>query len=132
MKAFDKSEFEAYGAEVKERWGDTFAYAEHVEKTGDYSKEKWGSLAADMDAIFAEFSRCMENGAAAGEGEAQALVKKLQAHITENYYGCTDEILAGLGQLYTADERFRNNIDRHACGTAAFVSEAIRIYCRKN
>lgn len=36
-----------------------------------------------------------------------------------------DQILAGLGQMYVADDRFRNNIDRHAEDTAAFICEAI-------
>ena len=54
-----------------------------------------------------------------------------QRYITENYYRCTIEILSGLGQMYVADERFRNNIDRHGDGTAAFVSEAIAAFCAK-
>ena len=47
------------------------------------------------------------------------------------YYHCTDEILAGLGQMYVADERFRNNIDKHGAGTAAFIREAIDNFCRQ-
>nr|MCR4718760.1 TipAS antibiotic-recognition domain-containing protein [Bacillota bacterium] len=54
-----------------------------------------------------------------------------QNHITENYYICTNEILSGLGQMYVADERFRNNIDKNADGTAAFICEAIKVYCHK-
>ena len=41
------------------------------------------------------------------------------------------EILAGLGQMYVADERFKSNIDKHATGTAAFISAAIEAYCGK-
>ncbi len=39
---------------------------------------------------------------------------------------CTNEILAGLGQLYVADERFRKNIDKHGEGTAAYASACIQ------
>ncbi len=63
--------------------------------------------------------------------EVQKLVKMLQSQITENYYLCTNEILAGLGQMYVADERFKNNIDKHADGTASFICEAITVYSRK-
>ena len=76
-------------------------------------------------AIFAEFASCKLNGAKTGSNEAQALVAKLQAHITANYYTCTDEILAGLGKMYVADERFKKNIDKYGEGTAEFASEAI-------
>ena len=58
-------------------------------------------------------------------------MKMLQDHISENYYLCTNQILAGLGQMYVADERFKSNIDKHADGTAEFICEAIEIYCRK-
>ena len=74
----------------------------------------------------------MQSGAEPSSAEAQALVKKLQNYITENYYTCTDEILKGLGQMYVADDRFKNNIDKYAIGTAEFVSIAICKYNENN
>ena len=82
-------------------------------------------------AIFAEFSSCKSSGASADSAETQAIVAKLQAHITANYYTCTDEILTGLGKMYVADERFKKNIDRYGEGTAEFTAEGIRIYVEK-
>ena len=131
MIAFDNSEFEKHKAEAKEKWGQTPAYKEHAEKTKHYSKDKWNNLAEGMNDILAEFAICVKNGEEPDSSEAQNLVKMLQSHITENYYLCTNEILACLGQMYVADDRFRNNIDKHADGTAAFICEAIEVYCRK-
>ena len=131
MKAFDNSEFEKHKDEVKEKWGKTDAYREHAQRTKNYSKQKWNDLAAGMDHIMAEFALCMRKDETPDSAVAQTLVKLLQNHITENYYLCTNEILAGLGQMYVADERFKNNIDKHADGTAAFICEAIEVYCRK-
>ena len=130
MTAFDNSEFEKYKAEAKEKWGTTDAYKEHAEKTKNYSKQKWNNLAEGMDHIMGAFAVCMKNGKMSDSEEAQNLVKMLQSHITENYYNCTKEILFGLGQMYVADERFQNNIDRHADGTAAYVREAITRYSK--
>ena len=130
MKAFDNSKFEQYKAEAKEKWGQTPAYKEYDTRTKDYSKSKWNDLAQGMDRIMAEFAACMKKGDTPDSAEAQTLVEALQSHITQNYYLCTKEILAGLGQMYVADERFRNNIDKHGDGTAAFVCEAIGVYCR--
>jgi hypothetical protein len=127
----DHSAWEAYKAEVQEKWGKTGAYKEHAEKTKNYSNGKWNDLAGGMDRIMAEFALCLKKGEAPDSAEAQNLVKMLQNHITENYYLCTNEILAGLGQMYMADERFKNNIDKHGDGTAAFISEAIAVYCCK-
>ena len=131
MKAFDNSEFEKHKAEAREKWGKTDAYKEHAQRTKNYSKQKWDDLAEGMDHIMAAFALCMRKNETPDHAEAQDLVKMLQDHITGNYYHCTNEILAGLGQMYVADERFKNNIDRHADGTAAFICEAIEIYCRK-
>ena len=117
--------------ETRERWGDTSAYREHEQKAKNYTKEKWAEANDGMMAIFAEFAACKQRGASAGSAEAQALVAKLQAHITANYYTCTDEILAGLGKMYVADERFKKNIDKYGDGTAEFASDAIEAYCRK-
>ena len=82
-------------------------------------------------AIFAEFAACKQSGVEVDTNEAQELVAKLQTHITANYYTCTDEILAGLGKMYVADERFKKNIDKYGEGTAEFAADAIEVYCRK-
>ena len=117
--------------EARSRWGNTAAFREHEQKTKNYSKEKWAAANDGLMAIFAEFAACKNSGASADSDEAQALVAKLQAHITANYYTCTDEILAGLGKMYVADERFRKNIDKYGEGTAEFAAEGIRIYVEK-
>ena len=111
--------------ETRTRWGDTSAYSEHEQKTKNYTKEKWAEANDGLMAIFAEFAACKESGASADSSEAQALVAKLQAHITANYYTCTNEILFGLGKMYVADERFKKNIDKYGEGTAEFVTLAI-------
>ena len=117
-----------YHTEACERYGGTAAYREHEQKTKNYTKAKWAEANDGLMAIFAEFAVCKNSGASANSAEAQALVAKLQAHITANYYTCTDEILAGLGKMYVADERFKKNIDKYGEGTAEFASEGIRIY----
>ena len=117
-----------YENEARERYSGTAAYREHEQKTKNYTKEKWAEANDGMMAIFSEFAACKGSGASADSDEAQALVAKLQAHITANYYTCTDEILAGLGKMYVADERFKNNIDKYGEETAEFAAEGIRIY----
>ena len=117
-----------YENEASELYGGTAAYREHAEKTKNYTKEKWAEANDGLMAIFAELAVRKDSGMCADSVEAQALVAKLQAHITANYYTCTDEILAGLGKMYVADERFKKNIDKYGEGTAEFAAEGIRIY----
>ncbi len=133
MIAFNNSDYETarkqYEVEVKQRWGETEAYKEHAEKTADYSKDKRQEVNDGLMVIFTKFAERKKNGNTADSNEAQSLVKELQDYITENYYTCTKEILAGLGQMYVADERFKQSIDKNGEGTAEFVSKAIEIYC---
>ena len=119
-----------YETEARERYGNTAAYHEHEQKTKNYTKEKWAEANDGLMAIFAEFAACKQNGTKADSNEAQALVAKLQAHITENYYTCTNEILSGLGKMYIADERFKKNIDKYGDGTAEFAADAIAVYTK--
>ena len=114
-----------YKIEVRSRWGNTDACREHEQKTKNYTKEKWAEANDGLMAIFAEFAALKDSGASADSAEVQALVAKLQAHITAYYYNCTDEILAYLGKMYVADERFKKNIDKYGDGTAEFAADAI-------
>ena len=120
-----------YNNEVKERWSKTQAYAEFSAKTKDYSKERFADINTGLEYIFCDFAALMQSGVEPDSPEAQALVNKLQGYITEHYYTCTVEILAGLGQMYVADERFKENIDKYADGTAKFVSKAIEMYTKR-
>ena len=117
--------------EVRSRWGNTDAYREHEKKTKNYTKEKWAEVNEGLMAIFAEFAECKNKRFSVNSPEVQSLVVKLQDFITKNYYTCTDEILAGLGQMYVCDERFKKNIDKYGDGTAEFVLKAIAIYCKR-
>ena len=122
MSAFDNSKFESYKEEAKAKWGKTEAYREYEQRgsrdTGD-----------GLMAVFAELGKVRQLDPSASE--VQELVKNLQDFITANYYTCTKQILQGLGQMYAADPRFKENIDRAGgTGTAEFAARAIEIYCR--
>lgn len=134
MTAFDNNDYEIarkqFEAEAKERWGETVAYKEQAKKTANYSKDKWQEVNNGLMTVLAKFAECRQKGNSADSAEAQALVKELQTYITENFYTCSNEILAGLGLMYVSDERFKTGIDKNGDGTAEFVSKAIEVYCR--
>lgn len=119
----------SYEEEIKEKWGNTEAYKEYEQRMANCSKDRWQEITDGLLVIFQKFSACKQNGSAPDSAEAQSLIKELQDYISENYYTCTKQILKGLGQMYTADERFKNNIDKSGKGTAEFTSRAIEIYC---
>ncbi len=133
MKVFDSIQYdsqrEEYAKEARERWGHTDAYRESERRSAAYSADEQSRITDDMNNLMAEFAGCMQSGESADGEKAQELVHRWQSFISEHYYRCTDEILAGLAQMYTADERFRGNIDSHGEGTAQFMADAIGAYC---
>lgn len=131
FKEFDMKDIEVakekYAEEVKTRWGQSDAYKESQEKTAKYSKEDWAKISQEMDDLLKAFSEKVD--CEASDPAVQGLVKKWQAFITSYYYECSDDILAGLGQMYGADERFIQNMDKFKMGTAMLISQAIEVYC---
>lgn len=132
FRAFDKTTIEntkqAYADEARKRWGDTAAYAECEQKNKGLSEEARQMVTDEGNEIIQAFS-VIRTQAPDGE-EARALVQRWRDHITARYYRCSAEILAGLGQMYAADERFTTSIDRFGEGTAAFMAKAIEAYCQ--
>jgi len=122
FQAFDKAEQEQYAEEVKARWGKTEAYKEYEHRGSRNGGEALMALFADLGKL---------RQLPPESPEVQAGVKAIQDHITANYYTCTKEIFAGLGQMYVQDERFRKNIDAAGgAGTAEFAAKAIELYCK--
>jgi len=130
FSAFDKKKMEEYTKKAKEQWGHTEAYQEYEEKAKGMTDEKQNDVTTRFMQVFAEFGKMKDKDAASDEAQTQ--VKKLQDFITEHYYTCSKEILAGLGKMYAAGGEFTENIDKFGGeGTAVFVAKAIEEYCGK-
>ena len=128
--AFDKDLETAYAAEAKARWGKTEAYRAYEEKAKGRTGGEQQILTDRMAEIFRAFG--VMRGRDPASDAVQEKVKDLQSFLSENYYPCSDEMLLGLGQMYTADERFTATIDGAGGeGTAGFVRLAIEAYCNK-
>lgn len=119
-----------YEAEAKEKWGNTEVYKEFESKTAEYTEVDFANYAEGLNTVFAKFAECKGSGCTPDSAEAQTLVRELQEFITRNFYTCTDEILKGLGAMYIADQRFKENINKNGSGTAEFVGKAIEFYCK--
>lgn len=120
FSVFDKTEIEDYANETKQKWGHTDAYKEYEQRHSDFAENT-----DEFMRMFAEIGKLKY--LAPDSKKVQALIRKLQNFITENYYTCTDEMLKQLGQMYIADERFKKNIDKAGgCATAEFVAKAIQ------
>ncbi|CBK74135.1 transcriptional regulator, MerR family [Butyrivibrio fibrisolvens 16/4] len=127
--AFDTSKLEEYTRKAKEQWGDSNAFSEYEQKSASRSKDDEKKLWSDFMKLFEKSGKLKDSDPKSAE--AQAMVKDIRNYITQNFYKCTKEILAGLGKMYSADGEFKTNIDKAGGkGTAEFVSRAIAEYVK--
>lgn len=133
LKEFASNAIEAaqkeYALEAKERWGNTEAYQESQRKTTEYGKEDWNLVQKEMESLFQAFAANMDQSP--GSPAVQQTVAAYQSYLSRNFYVCGNEMLMGLGEMYLADSRFQQNIDRYGDGLTRFITEAIRAYCAR-
>ena len=115
-----------YQRETKRRWGKSREYPEADKLTSEYSKEDWGQIQTEADDIYAEFLALKDTELSSEI--AYEVVERWQNHISTYYYKCSEAVLAGLGEMYAADDRFRENIDKQGKGISQIMSDAIKAY----
>lgn len=127
LSAFDARKIDEYAAQAKATWGHTDAYKEYEQRNLSKDKRQQDASAQGMMAFFERFGTHL--GEAPDSPAVQQLVDELQAYITENFYTCTDQILASLADMYDGGGSFTRNIDKAGgAGTASLAAQAIR--CR--
>lgn len=115
-----------YQAEAKINWGHTDAWQQSKERTKNISKEEMKKIQEDGIELLKKIATLMPQG---------AYDKQVQSLITEHYnnlrhfYEPNLEIYRGLGEMYVADQRFASYFENIAPGLAAFMREAITIFC---
>lgn len=129
FEAFDKTEIEQYKQEARERWSGTEAYQEYMHRQLRKTPEQAQQEGEEVIAFLAEAGKLRH---LPPESETvQQKIRDLQALFSRNFYTCTTQILSALGEMYVDSDRFRRNIDKEGGeGTAAFLRDAIRIYCK--
>jgi DNA-binding transcriptional MerR regulator len=129
---FDMTEIEKhkekYADEARQLYGREIVEATE-KRTSGYTKDDWAAIMGKWEEIYHKIIAAMDNGPA--DPQVQEAVGELRQHITQYFYDCTPDIFRGLGDLYVADQRFTENIDRYKKGLAKFLREAIHMYCDK-
>jgi len=127
FSAFDTRKIDDYAEQAKTLYGKTEEYREFEEKRKHATEEDDKIAEKDIMDIFREFGEVKHLDPA--DDRVQALVEKLRAFITANFYNCKPGILKGLGKMYACGGAFTENIDAIGGeGTAVFSDKAIQIY----
>lgn len=117
---------DTYAREAEARYGVFDVWKEsQTHADGDEEMLRAAAEANDIFRAFAQIISLPPQG-----DEALFLAARWQAHITRYHYHCTPQILLYLANLYVDDARFAENIDRFGAGTARFMRDALKAYCK--
>lgn len=118
-----------YGKEIRRKYGDKTVDAANAKVKG-MSEEKMQQADALRLRINELLKRAFEAGDPAGELAQQVCDLHRQwlcLYWPEGMYSKAAH--KGLGEMYVEDERFRANYDKIAPGCAAFLRDALNLYC---
>jgi DNA-binding transcriptional MerR regulator len=128
FEGFDETR---YADEVRERWGQTPQFAESQKKWAGFSKDQKEAIKAEGGRITLRMVSS-DPGASPDDPDVQAAVGEYYDYLNRNFYTCDLEFLRGLSDMWAEDPRFAINYERIREGGAAFVREAVHIYCDRN
>ncbi|WP_091949283.1 MerR family transcriptional regulator [Trujillonella endophytica] len=126
FEVFGEHDPERHEAEVRERWGDTDAYAQSARRTAAHTKDDWVRIRAEGEALTRRMADALQAGVAPETPPAMDLAEEHRQQISRNFYACSPGMHAGLGRMYVEDERFTATYEQVAPGLAEWVSAAVQ------
>lgn len=126
FEGFDQSK---YQAEVEERWPEQAA--ESRRRTAHWSREDFANAARGGMELAQRFAALAEQGVPVDDPRTQEAVAE-HYEVVCQFWTPNAAAYRGLGEMYVADERFRQYYDKHREGTARYVSDAMAVYAEAN
>ena len=120
---FDPADYEE---EVRERWGETEAYAESAKRTKAYTDADWKLIKAELDGVWTDAAKAMRAGTPPDARAALDIVERHRQHICRWFYDLSPAAHVGLAEMWESDDRFRSNIDKYGEGLTAWLVPAVR------
>lgn len=118
---------EKYGAEIRQKYGEKTVEANNQRflNLTEAQMEEMNSLAGEIGARLKE---AVTGGLNPAGEEGQAIAAAHRRWLDFTWSSYCPAAHAGLGEMYTADERFTAYYDTEVPGCAAFLRDAIAIY----
>ena len=126
-KLIQKNE-EEYGREVRQKYGDETVDASNNKLMG-LTQEQYDRMQNLSEQLNEALREAIKEGDPAGE-RAQAACRLHKEWLCCSWPSYSIEAHLGLADMYVEDERFRKYYEDIATGGAAFLRDALRIYCR--
>ncbi|OIK14644.1 MerR family transcriptional regulator [Bacillus sp. MUM 13] len=125
QKLIDDNEKE-YGKEIREKYGEDTVNKSN-EKLKNMTQEEHAEITRLTDELEQTLAAAFKEGDPAGK-LAQKAAEMHKKWLTFYWSEYSEEAHAGLAQMYTDDDRFKQHYDKDQPGTAEFLRDAIYIY----
>jgi MerR family transcriptional regulator, thiopeptide resistance regulator len=112
QKIFDGFDPDKYADETRQRWGNGDAYEISMRRTRSYSEADWERFKQEQGAIYAAAAAAMKSGKGPADAAAMDVAERHRLSIDRWFYPCSAQLHCGLADMYEADQRFRENIDK--------------------
>lgn len=126
FKPFSEKKQKQYEREARLQYGPELVN-ESVRRWESYSKAEQEAIQKEGGKNYQALAKALENGLPADDAEVQALIRRWHDHI-HYFYTPTNEILRGLGTLYTSDPEFHAFFDQIHPALAEYLEGAITHY----
>lgn len=127
FSALSDPTYQKYKDEVEEKWGNTTAYQQSMQRVGKMTEADLERVKEEGGKITSAIAQLMINGYTAESEEVQKKMERFYQHL-HNFYDPTPAMFAGLGQMYVDDPRFTKVYEKQATGLAIFMHDAMKIY----
>jgi DNA-binding transcriptional MerR regulator len=126
---FDGFDPSAYEAEVEQRW--PRQAAESRRRTADWSREDFADAARRGVELAKRFATLAAERVPVDDVRTQEVVAEHYQDVCR-FWTPNAAAYRGLGEMYVADERFRQYYDTHGEGTAQYACDAMAVYADAN
>ncbi len=123
---FSEEKQREYELEAQRRWGPENVM-ESQKRWGSYTNEKKQQIMEEGQSIYLDLVDAMTHGPASPQ--AQDGIGRWHQHL-RYFYEPTSEILLGLADLYNEDPEYSATFQRIHPELAAFMRQAINVYCQ--
>lgn len=118
-----------YAEEVKQRWGNTEAYKESMERYSKMTKADMEKYKTDSDIFMKKAAEVSVHGALSPE--FQEIIGQ-HFNALRTWYEPNFEMYRGMAKMYVEDPRFTAYYEKYKPGLAKIFSEAMLHYADKN
>lgn len=127
FSAFSDPAYQKYKNEVEERWSNTEAYKQSMERVSRLSKSEFEKIKKEGGEITSAIAGLMKKGFEPENPEVQKEIERYFKYL-HHFYDPGYEIFRGLGEMYVSDSRFTQFYEKIAKGLAVFMRDSMIIY----